>query len=178
VIRSALACAVVVGTAAPAQEGPTPTPEHKFIQQSAGTWDATITLPGAPPMKGTLEIKKLGGLWTTSTLKADFGPIKYEGRGTSGYDPRKKKFVGSWADNISDSLAVLEGAVDLKTETTTTTWSQALPDGTTAHFKLVTARDGDDKMKGVYHRGATPDDLKEIMTIEYVRAKSIEAKKE
>jgi len=158
-------------------QGPKATPEHKFLQGQAGKWDAVITLPGAnAPMKGSLEVRKLGNTWVTSTLKMDFGPLKYEGRGTMGFDPRKKKFVGSWADNITDSLALPEGTLDEATKTFTETWSQALPNGDTAFFKLVTTHDGDDKMKAVYHSGKTADELKEVMTIEYTRAKTEEKK--
>jgi len=175
--RLVLTAVVLMSNVTNAQ-GPKPTPEREYLFKQVGKWDAEVKITGAAePMKGTLEVKKLGNFWITSTLKADFGQLKYEGRGTKGYDPHKKKFVGAWADTITDSLATPEGTLDESGKTLNESWSQTLPDGATAYFKLVTTHDGDDKMKAVYHTGKAADDLKEVMTIEYTRVKAAEKKK-
>ena len=41
------------------------------------------------------------------------------GRGQCGYDPVKKKYVGTWLDSTSTVLSVLEGEYDAKTKTMT-----------------------------------------------------------
>ena len=45
--------------------------------------------------------------------------MKFEGRGQFGYDPLKKKYVGTWIDSMSPTLSVLEGTYDAKTKTMT-----------------------------------------------------------
>ena len=50
-----------------------------------------------------------GGLWVLSKFEGDFGGMKFEGRGQFGYDPIKKKYVGTWIDSMSPTLSVLEG---------------------------------------------------------------------
>jgi hypothetical protein len=114
-----------------AQEGgapeiPKPTAEHKLLAADEGTWDATIKSypagPNADPMvsKG-VEVNTVmpGGLWLLSKFQGDFGGMAFEGRGQFGYDPIKKKYVGTWVDSLSPTLSVLEGTYDAKTKTMT-----------------------------------------------------------
>jgi hypothetical protein len=166
---------MVFGSLAGAQEPPKPSPERQFLQKLVGRWDAAVKIKGAPDaMRGTLEVRKLGELWVVRTLKANLGGLPYEGHGTQGFDPHKRKVVGAWADSITDSLAVTEGAFDEKKQTLIETWSQVLPEGQTSHFKIVTKRHGAERITAVYHRGPSPNKLAEIMTIEYTPAKTAE----
>ena len=85
-----------------------------------GTWDATIKTymagPGAEPSvsKGT-EVNEVmpGGLWVLSKFDGDFGGMKFQGRGQFGFDPIKKKYVGTWIDSTSTILSMLEGEYDV-----------------------------------------------------------------
>jgi Protein of unknown function (DUF1579) len=121
--------ALFLGTSAMAQEPPPiqkPLPEHKILAADVGTWDATIKTymggPNAEPSvsKGT-EVNEVlpGGLWVLSKFEGDFGGMKFEGRGQFGFDPVKKKYVGTWLDSMSTVLSVLEGDYDAKTKTMT-----------------------------------------------------------
>ena len=78
--------------------------------------------PDAEPSvsKGT-EVNEVlpGGLWLLSKFEGDFGGMKFSGRGQFGYDPVKKKYVGTWIDSTSTVLSVLEGEYDAKTKTMT-----------------------------------------------------------
>jgi Protein of unknown function (DUF1579) len=103
-----------------------PLPEHKILAADVGTWDATIKTymggPGSEPAvsKGVEVNEALsGGLWVLSRFEGNFGPAKFEGRGQYGYDPVKKKYVGTWIDSMSTILSVLEGEYDDKTKTLT-----------------------------------------------------------
>jgi hypothetical protein len=118
--------ASILGTSAIGQESMKPTAEHQVLAAEEGTWDATIKSytagPEAEPMvsKGTEVITVLnGGLWVLSKFDGDFGGVKFEGRGQFGYDPLKKKYVGSWIDSLSPTLSVLEGTYDAKIKTMT-----------------------------------------------------------
>src|SRR5690606_32206578 len=43
----------------------------------------------------------------------------YEGHGTFGYDPNKKKYTGTWVDNMKPTIDTMEGTYDAKTHTMT-----------------------------------------------------------
>ena len=112
-----------------AQESPPvqkPLPEHKILAAEAGTWDATIRmyekgLDADPSVSKGSEVNEVlpGGLWVLSKFEGDFGGMKFLGRGQWGYDPVKKKYVGTWLDSTSTVLSLLEGEYDAKTKTMT-----------------------------------------------------------
>jgi hypothetical protein len=89
-----------------AQESPVPkpAPEHERLARDVGTWDATIKNwmqgPGSEPSvsKG-VEVAKMmpGGFWVLSEFRSEFGDTAYYGQGQTGYDPVKKKYIGTWA---------------------------------------------------------------------------------
>ena len=121
--------AALMATSVAAQEPPPaqkPLPEHAILAQEAGTWDATIKTfaggPGSEPAvsqgKETNEVLA-GGLWVLSRFEGSFGGVPFEGRGQYGYDPVKKKYVGTWIDSMSTILSVLEGEYDAKSKTMT-----------------------------------------------------------
>jgi hypothetical protein len=131
-VKRSLAClcfAWFLATSAMAQEPPAPAkplPEHKILASDEGTWDATIRMyaggPDAEPSvsKGS-EVNEVlpGGLWVLSKFEGEFGGMKFYGRGQFGFDPVKKKYVGTWLDSMSTVLSVLEGDYDAKTKTMT-----------------------------------------------------------
>jgi hypothetical protein len=118
--------ASLLSTSGMAQEFAKPLPEHKILAADEGTWDASIKTymgaPGAEPSisKGS-EVNEvmLGGLWVLSKFDGEFGGMKFQGRGQYGYDPIKKKYVGTWIDSMSTILSTLEGEYDAKTKTLT-----------------------------------------------------------
>jgi Protein of unknown function (DUF1579) len=104
---------------------PKPGPEHQMLKQDEGVWDASVEAfmaPGAPPnvSKGT-ETNRLtgGGLWLVSDFKSEFMGQPFEGHGITGWDPAKKKFVGTWVDSMTTSLSVAESTYDPSTKTVT-----------------------------------------------------------
>jgi Protein of unknown function (DUF1579) len=125
----AIAASFGIASLAMAQENPMvpkPTAEHKVLAADEGTWDATVKSffagPQEEPMvsKGTETNRLLtGGLWIVSKFEGDIGGMKFEGSGQFGYDPIKKKYVGTWIDSMSPNLSLLEGSYDSKTKTMT-----------------------------------------------------------
>jgi hypothetical protein len=150
-----LAGAVFGWTAiAGAQEGPPipkPTAEHKILAAEEGTWDATVKSyqngPDSDPVVSRgVEVNTVltGGLWVSSVFRGDFAGMAFEGRGQFGYDPYKKKYVGTWIDSMSPTLTVLEGTYDEKSMTMTYTGDGVLPaDGTKFARKMVTTTKSD-----------------------------------
>jgi hypothetical protein len=116
-------CALTVS----AQEGPpapSPGPEHEMLKRDVGVWDATVEMfgpPGAPAMtsKGTETNAMVGAFWLVSQFKSEMMGQPFEGQGTTGYDPLKKKFVGTWIDSLTPGLATVESTYDAKTRTMT-----------------------------------------------------------
>jgi len=105
---------------------------HKLLAQLAGTWSYEVKMwmaPGAPPMmsKGTAVRKAImDGRYFTLDVTGNMqmpgaaGKMKdFEFKGTSleGYDNVKKKFVGTWADNMGTSITMSEGTYDPSTKT-------------------------------------------------------------
>jgi hypothetical protein len=91
-------------------------------QQLVGDWEiAGMKMDGseisiseatdAEPI-GTEKFESFGETWVTAEgeLQAGGVPMKY--KMTVGYDPAKKKFVGSWICNQMPDLWVYEGTVD------------------------------------------------------------------
>ncbi len=179
--------AALLGTSATArsQEGgppvPKPTAEHKILADDEGTWDASIRSfmagPDAEPTvsKG-VEINTVvpGGLWLLSKFRGDFGGTSFEGHGQFGYDPTKKKYVGSWIDTMSPSLSLLEGTYDAKTRTMTFVGDGVDP-ATKAKYtqKMVTtAKDDGTRVFTLYMKfgGAGGDEVK-FMEVTYTKRK-------
>jgi hypothetical protein len=92
--------------------------EHRWLQQLVGEWtyegEATME-PGKAPdrFKGTESVRSLGGLWILAE-----GQGEMPGAGvatmvtTLGYDPQKKRYVGTWIGSMMSHLWVYDGALD------------------------------------------------------------------
>jgi hypothetical protein len=109
---------------------------HKLLATLAGTWNFTIKFwmnpdPNAKPQesKGTAVRKSMMDgrfqvLDVTGKMKMP-GPdgkmkdMTFKGMGIEGYDNVKKKFVGSWIDNMGSGIMMAEGDYDPATKTFT-----------------------------------------------------------
>jgi hypothetical protein len=175
--------ATVLAGAATAQEPPPgakPRPEHKVLAADEGTWDATVKTfvggPDAEPLvsRGT-EVNEVmpGGLWLLSKFEGDFGGMKFMGRGQYGYDPVKKKYVGTWIDSMSTILSVLEGEYDAGAKTMTYVGEGYDPDHK-AKFtqKMVTkAKDEGTRVFTLYMKFAGQPAEVKFMEITYTKRK-------
>lgn len=98
-------------------EMPKPEKEHGWLKQIVGEWDAEseITMgPGMDPMKlkGTESARMLGDFWYVADVKGDspMGPMSAVL--TIGYDPEKKKYVGTWVDSATSYMWTYEGTLE------------------------------------------------------------------
>jgi hypothetical protein len=105
------AAAAYVPTLASAQPQPKPGKAHALLARDAGTWDCNIKMffqgPSGPPaeFKG-VEVNKLvsGGLYLQTSFTYPMGGRgAFEGHSLMGYDPRSKKYVGTWVDNFTSA---------------------------------------------------------------------------
>lgn len=96
---------------------PGPEQEHQWLKKFVGQWVTTSKGsmgPDQPPMvcSGTIESKMIGEFWVVNEMKSDVQGIPMQGLQTIGYDPAKKKYVGTWLDSMMNHLWLYEGTVD------------------------------------------------------------------
>jgi hypothetical protein len=66
-------------------------------------------------------------MWLVSEFKGDLGGIPFSGHGQVGYDPYKKKYVGTWIDSMNPTIFVMEGEYDAASKTMTMTGTSRDP---------------------------------------------------
>ena len=95
-----------------------PQKEHQWLQQLVGEWTSEADCamgPGQPPTKnyGTERVRMVGGIW----MVAD-GQGEMPGGGTAnmimtlGYDPQKKKYLGTWIGSMMTHMWHYDGEMD------------------------------------------------------------------
>lgn len=95
-----------------------PEQEHAWLGQLVGEWAVQSTCesgPGQPPMtwQGQETVRTLGELWIVCEGIAqtpDGGTMA--SMTTLGFDPGKKKFVGTWVGSPMATMFVYEGTLD------------------------------------------------------------------
>ena len=101
-ILSAAAFAAATFVYAQVPPMPEPTKEHEWLKQFVGEWESELEAfmePGKPTVKskGTEVCRAIGGLWVIGEGKTDMGGMTYGHLLTLGYDPEKKKYIGTLA---------------------------------------------------------------------------------
>ena len=160
------------------KEFATPGPAHKVLESKVGKWTAKVKIwmePGKNPetSDGTCESKWiLGGRFVEDNFTGIFMGKPFQGRGLTGYDNIKKKYVSSWIDDAATSILYSEGSYDAASKTFT--YSGDTPDCMAGKYvksrtvdKMV---DADHWTMQMYSPGP---DGKEYMSMEiaYSRAK-------
>lgn len=131
---------------AAATEIPVPVKQHEWLQRFVGEWETKVEVtnePGQPSLmgKGTESARMLGGFWVVGQGQCEIAGM--HGTMTSlftlGYDPQKKKYVGTWVDSMNNFLWKYEGSVEAsgKVLTLETQGPSPLKDGL-VRFKEVT----------------------------------------
>lgn len=158
-----------------------PTSEHERLTYDVGTWDATIECyqgPGADPLvsQGTEVVRLLpGGFWSISDFEGRFGDAPFHGHGQTGYDPMKKRYVGTWIDTMSPSFMTIEGDYDPSAKTLTVYGTGTCPrTGKPFEAKMTTLHK--DKDSRVFTMSMKSDETKgefvKMMEISYARRAS------
>src|SRR5689334_11143854 len=86
---------------------PKPSKEHEMLKETEGDWDYVMKYklgPDQPEMesKGTEKCAMVGGFWSVFDIKTpDMMGMPWHGHGFIGYDPEKKKYVGSFINSMS-----------------------------------------------------------------------------
>jgi Protein of unknown function (DUF1579) len=99
-------------------EMPKPQKEHQWLQRLVGEWTFEHECPPAPdqpPVKftGTDSVRSLGGVWVVCEGKSqmpDGSPALTIM--TLGFDPDKKRFVGTFIGSMMTYLWIYDGQLD------------------------------------------------------------------
>jgi hypothetical protein len=97
---------------------PDPQKEHHWLQKLVGEWayEHQCSMgPDQPPAKctGTETVRSIGGLWVVCEGRGDM-----PGGGTAttlmtlGYDPAKKRYVGTFLGSMMTHLWLYDGSLD------------------------------------------------------------------
>lgn len=93
-----------------------PTPAHKWLNQLVGEWktESTAQSPDGETFKceGTATATSLGGFWVIITIDNQMDGTTMRGVMTVGYNPKSKKYIGTWVDSMTSYLWKYEGTRD------------------------------------------------------------------
>ena len=153
--------------------------EHHWLQKLVGEWDMEAEAsmsPGEPPAKttGTESVRSLGGLWIVAEGE---GEMPGGGTGTSvmtlGYDPQKKRYVGTWVGSMMANLWLYDGSLDAgeKVLTLNSEGPGMSGDGTLAKYKDVIELKSDDHRVLTSHVQGEDGSWQPFMTAHYRRRK-------
>jgi len=113
------AMGAVFATAAqdPSKEMPKPQREHALLKPFEGEWEATAqpfgTTKESDRTRGSESARMgYGGFWLVIDHAGEHAGKPFQGQGTMGFDPRRKKFVMTWIDNFAPYAMWAEGDAD------------------------------------------------------------------
>lgn len=95
-----------------------PQAEHQWLEKLVGEWSFESEMDagtGQPPQKsaGKESVRSLGGLWFIAEATSDMPEGgRQESLMTMGYEPVKKRYVGSFVSSAMTQQFVYEGFVD------------------------------------------------------------------
>jgi len=159
---------------------------HKLLSGLDGNWNYTIKFwmnpdPNAKPQesKGTAVRKSImEGRYSVMDVTGKMempGPdgkkkeMTFKGHGIEGYDNIKKKFVGSWIDNMGTGIQFSEGTYDPATKTFTYTSEMEPVPGMKSQVREVLKATDNNHMTLEWYENQGGGE-KKTMEINYTRA--------
>lgn len=85
--------------------------EHEWLKKFVGQWDVVSGGQGSQS-EAVMKSSMLGQLWLVNTSDMETSGMKIKSIQMIGYDPKKKKYVGIWADSMVNHMWHYEGTVD------------------------------------------------------------------
>jgi hypothetical protein len=154
-----------------------PQKEHLWLHRLIGAWtyEADCSMgPDQPPAKstGSETVRSLGGLWV---LCEGQGEMPGGGPATTimtlGYDPQKRRYVGTWVGSMMTHLWAYEGELDAaaKALTLTAEGPSMTAEGKTAKYRDVIEFKSDDHRVLTSHLLGDDGQWHQFMTASYRR---------
>ena len=149
-----------------------PNDEHSRLMATVGVWDAEISMAtpdGNTASTGVENVKKLGELWTVADFEYEFMGVPVQGHGTMGYDPAKKKYIGTWVESGSPFISTLEGEYDEEKNAIVYKMQGKDPEGNDAEYRIITAAQDDTHRSFELHAKIGEDEYMKVLTINYTK---------
>ena len=153
--------------------------EHKVLEGLVGTWDARVKLfldPKKPLESDGVMTRTmiLGGNYLQESFTGEIAGKKFAGLGIIGHDYNKDKFITTWCDSMSTSMAITQGTFDSKKKILTSV-GEEFEQNTKKTMKVrdvLKIISADEHVLEMYRRpGGEKDDYK-IMEVRYTRKKN------
>jgi hypothetical protein len=156
-----------------------PQKEHQWLYKLVGEWmyEAEASMePGKPPEKsgGTESVRSLGGLWILAEGQGEMpGGAPATMIMTLGYDPLRKRYVGTWIGSMMTHLWVYDGALDAAERVLTldAEGPSMAGDGKMAKYRDVIEIKSDDHRLLTSHLLGDDGKWSQFMTASYRRKK-------
>lgn len=156
-----------------------PQKEHQWLHKLVGEWscEADVAMePGKPAERthGSETVRSLGGLWVVAE-----GQGEMPGGGsastilTLGYDPQRKRYLGTWVGSMMTHMWVYDGALDAaqKVLALDTEGPSFTEEGKSAKYREVIEFKSDDHRTFTSHVQADNGEWRRVMTATYRRRK-------
>jgi hypothetical protein len=159
---------------------------HKLLTSLDGTWNCNVKwwMDGdtskKPDVSKSTAVRKsiMDGRYVIMDVTGKMemrGPdgkkqeMTFKGHGTEGYDNVKKKFVGTWMDNMGTGIMMSEGDYDPATKTFTYTGEFEMMPGVKQKIREVVKITDKDHMDFEYYEERGGKEMK-TMEINYTRS--------
>ena len=154
-----------------------PQKEHQWLQKLVGEWTSEGEAkmdPAKPPerFKGTETVRSLGGLWILAEGQGDMpgcGPATT--LMTLGYDPRTKRYRGTFVGSMMTHLWIYDGTLDAaeKVLTLDTEGPGMVDQSVMATYRDVVRLESDDHRILTSHMLGDDGTWQQFMTAHYRR---------
>ena len=156
-----------------------PQQEHQWLQKLVGEWTSEMEMPMGPDKPdekciGTESVRSIGGLWTMGEGR---GEMPGGGQAitimTLGYDPTKKRYVGTFIGSMMTYMWLYDGTLDAtgKVLTLDTEGPHFGTEGKMAKYKDVIEFVSDDHRTLTSHMQGDDGTWSKFMTAHYRRKK-------
>ncbi|HET9856657.1 MAG TPA: DUF1579 domain-containing protein [Chthoniobacterales bacterium] len=160
---------------------------HKLIASLDGTWNCNVKMwmdgdtSKKPDVSKSTAVRKsiMDGRYVIMDVTGKMempGPdgkkkeITFKGQGTEGYDNVKKKFVGTWMDNMGTGIMMSEGDYDPATKSFTYTGVMEVMPGMKQKIREVVKLTDKDHMDFEWYEDRGGKEMK-TMEINYTKKK-------
>jgi Protein of unknown function (DUF1579) len=155
-----------------------PQEQHRWLHKLVGEWTYESNVPahsGQPASKvsGSETVRSLGDIWI---LAEGRGEMPGAGPATTlltlGYDPHKKRFVGSWIGSMMTHFWIYDGELDAARRVLTlhSEGPSMADDGTMAEYQDVIELKSDDHRTLTARARGEDGKWTQMMVVEYRRS--------
>jgi hypothetical protein len=160
---------------------------HKLLASLAGTWSYSVkmwmtdpngkpqeskgTATRKPIMDGRFFVMEASGKMQMPGADGKPKDMTFKGMGLEGYDNVKKKFVGTWVDNMGTGILMSEGTYDPATKTFTYTGEVEMMPGMKQKVREVIKIVDKDHHTFEWYEDRADQEVR-TMVISYTRAKA------